>query len=974
MGKKAVLLLASALLVLGMALPAAAGPFQDVPADHWAYDAVAKLVAAGLVEGFPDGTFKGERSMNRYQFAQIIARMVDKLDRLVKDQVQLESAAAMKAAKEAQDLAAQALEAAKSAKDPEAMKAATAALERAEAAYQAALAAQAKADAAFDAAGGARETAESAQAAADTAAQIAQEAKALAEKAAGVKPTEVVKMVEKPAPTVDLTPLEKAIAKLDSDKVSNQAFVSVMGDADLAVATLEELLPRVDAMEQDLKARQEAEAALVAKVADIEKTIKDLLVEFKDDLANQNVKLSKVQDLIDQLDGRVAALEDEVAALKAATAALDERTTALENKAKSLDDKTAALDQRIGKSEDRIRKLEDDVTVLKVRTSTVEDKANATEEKLDKFIAEHEKLAFNGSTSVVFTDAKRLSGAGTMYADPVNDYGDGGNVISDESTFQQKLTLGMSAKPADGVLLKGSLSLVNNLFYRGEDSVGSQQRPVTGPGVEGLSLDLVTDGALKSVHFGVIDAAAAADGFPKAVFSAKGFGYDPDTDPDPATSNASKNNSREGGMAVISTGPVTTKVILSRFVLDAHVNPDGTVVPASAEYVYAARSALTIGEAATIGASFVGDRKRNYDTSADNNMNQAAAVDLAGKLGVVAYNGVWAHDYNNQADVIDASGSAKLGPATMGVSYSKYDKAYNVRFQEPWMKDTDFYQASADPSADWNPDTTKIVASVSVPVWMVTLSGEYGTKGEVVVPENGTVWQKGQVETPFLGGTVKSYIQKNGYSGTVATTEETVGSLEVYAGLEKAKLFNLVTFTAYVDHASKDAGGLHGFVRWADASMPFKLAGLPLELAAEYGLKYHRADNADRYHLKGSIGIKDWRLGDWITVNAGVIKDQHPIDTVGDYTSNTNVLKFGGDISLVLFKSLKATGSYWLANITDDVGGAISTASVHGLDLTYPVAGVDLTAGAKYVAYTDKITAANSYTALKLNAGLSYSF
>jgi predicted porin len=55
---------------------AASGPFADVPADHWAYQAVNTLQRAGIVIGYPDGTYGGRRAMTRYEFAVAIARLL----------------------------------------------------------------------------------------------------------------------------------------------------------------------------------------------------------------------------------------------------------------------------------------------------------------------------------------------------------------------------------------------------------------------------------------------------------------------------------------------------------------------------------------------------------------------------------------------------------------------------------------------------------------------------------------------------------------------------------------------------------------------------------------------------------------------------------------------------------------------------------------------------------------------------------
>ena len=70
-------------LVVGAASTtfAAANPFADVPADHWAYDAVAQLVQDGVVNGYSaDGTFKGDQNLSRYEMAQIVAKAMAKSD------------------------------------------------------------------------------------------------------------------------------------------------------------------------------------------------------------------------------------------------------------------------------------------------------------------------------------------------------------------------------------------------------------------------------------------------------------------------------------------------------------------------------------------------------------------------------------------------------------------------------------------------------------------------------------------------------------------------------------------------------------------------------------------------------------------------------------------------------------------------------------------------------------------------------
>lgn len=60
----------------------AANPFADVDTSSWAYQAVSRLSDQGVVDGYPDGTFKGDKNVSRYELAQIIARLMAKEDSL----------------------------------------------------------------------------------------------------------------------------------------------------------------------------------------------------------------------------------------------------------------------------------------------------------------------------------------------------------------------------------------------------------------------------------------------------------------------------------------------------------------------------------------------------------------------------------------------------------------------------------------------------------------------------------------------------------------------------------------------------------------------------------------------------------------------------------------------------------------------------------------------------------------------------
>ena len=78
--KKTVAAAVAAAVVVGASATtfAAANPFSDVPAGHWAYQSVAKLAAQGVIEGYGDGTYRGDRNITRYEMAQMIAKAMAK--------------------------------------------------------------------------------------------------------------------------------------------------------------------------------------------------------------------------------------------------------------------------------------------------------------------------------------------------------------------------------------------------------------------------------------------------------------------------------------------------------------------------------------------------------------------------------------------------------------------------------------------------------------------------------------------------------------------------------------------------------------------------------------------------------------------------------------------------------------------------------------------------------------------------------
>ena len=79
---KKLAVLAAVAVLAAFAAPAfsATNPFMDVPMNHWAYDAIGQLAAHGIISGYPDGLFNGQKASTRYEMASTIARALAVVD------------------------------------------------------------------------------------------------------------------------------------------------------------------------------------------------------------------------------------------------------------------------------------------------------------------------------------------------------------------------------------------------------------------------------------------------------------------------------------------------------------------------------------------------------------------------------------------------------------------------------------------------------------------------------------------------------------------------------------------------------------------------------------------------------------------------------------------------------------------------------------------------------------------------------
>lgn len=81
MNKKLIASMAAACVLSTGSVFAASNPFADVPTKHWSYGAVQSLSQAGIIDGYSDATFGGDKSITRYEMAQIVAKAMYRSDK-----------------------------------------------------------------------------------------------------------------------------------------------------------------------------------------------------------------------------------------------------------------------------------------------------------------------------------------------------------------------------------------------------------------------------------------------------------------------------------------------------------------------------------------------------------------------------------------------------------------------------------------------------------------------------------------------------------------------------------------------------------------------------------------------------------------------------------------------------------------------------------------------------------------------------
>jgi archaellum component FlaC len=354
MKKRLVALLAGLLTVLSMGFGLA--QFSDVPAGHWAKEAVEALAARGILIGFPDGTFRGNEGLTRYQAALIIYRLLQQIEEELKAKGESPTMEALspedlEALKNAiQELAAElaALGVRVSAlEDSAATKEDIARLE----ALIEELRAQPAPEPGMDQAAlqDLLDRVEAASIAADTALaqaqQLAEQLEALAQDVEGVKDELAALSTQVEANAQAIQALNELAALLNQDVLSLRDQVAALEKG----AVTQEDLANLEASLEGLKGRLESVEALVESLAS------DLTDRVEAASIAADTALAQAQQLAEQLEalaqavegvkGDLAALSTQVEANAQAIQALNELAVLLNQDVLSLQDRVTALEK-----------------------------------------------------------------------------------------------------------------------------------------------------------------------------------------------------------------------------------------------------------------------------------------------------------------------------------------------------------------------------------------------------------------------------------------------------------------------------------------------------------------------------------------------------------------------------------------------------------------------------------------------------
>ncbi|MDI6637742.1 MAG: S-layer homology domain-containing protein [Bacillota bacterium] len=715
----------AAVLVLALAVPTAAGPFADVPENHWAYEAVKQLAAYGLVEGFPDGTFKGAEPMTRYQMAMVIARLLVSLDAQIKAEI----------------------EAAKAGLTPPPSSAPAPA------------------------------------------------------------PTE--KIIEKETVTVEKPIIEKVIEKTIVEKLKTEE--------------LDALAARIAGVEGKVASVEGAVDAVSGKVDEVDRKADEInakVVELDGALALLEGELSvKALELETKAAAGDADLAEKLAAIKAEleqkiAAGDNELSAKIEAKAKELIALIDALKEEFSLELTalgiRVTALENDLALanakivdLEEKLGAVDEKATAIGAKLDQHITGHEKVTISGSSEVVLNDTDIYGKFGPdenhAWVDPNDIYdsdphSDG--AYAPTSTFEHKLSLALTARPAEGVVAKIGVGTVKKIYGAADDPTNFK--------LSNLSLEVTTPGVLARLYAGGVLLPEGAftpytmmasmleddygDPLYEGVVAQGSFGKFSGTTlflrlkpavPGDVPQYAQYVCAGEGKVAL------TDNLKLSAAYVSQYDDPQSLYIDDGGPFanpvpkkdtVIGVAGSFAVAPGWSVSGEFAKDTK--YDDATQTDSGTAAKIDVTGKVGALELSGNVTRIEKSFDPVFVDTSSDGIGKDFKTVSISGKLPVGNLTLKGGYKVTGD-----ADAAEDWNERKTntatagaeyKMVWGAMTVTPIVDLENNLYVLGNIVYGDNGNVFK--------LTGGVKAELApvKAEYKVTGATVKLGGGAAEPY--------------------------------------------------------------------------------------------------------------------------------------------------------------------------------------------------
>lgn len=930
--KKGLALTLAVLLAWAAVVPASAAdqPFPDVPRDHWAYEAVEALRQAGLIEGYPDGTFGGERTFTRYEMAMVFSRILERLIAWLEGQeaLLLSAATGEVLAALAQEFAPELEQLGIAQPDLAqilaAMNARIQALDVQVAALVAAAeAAQAEAEAAAEAAARAEDRAYRARLAAEQARAQAIEANSVANRALTIALMSA---------GVDEATAESLLAEQSVEAVMNTVRSATGADGALALAEAERASERAyrarlaaeQARALAVEAREIAERGLsIAEMAYNNQDVQTALQTaeqaadraYRARLAAEDARAQarEARELAERAlaiiemggsgaFGAAAAAQEAVeqarqAAQRAQRLASDAQTAAMiadakadlarEQAAESLSVAREAYQLASDAMNEAIRQGElarseaRNAMELAQQADRLAFLAHLSAERalqrVEEVQAEVDELrlrpVLGGELRADFEQAqtnaegKRLDPRATSGATTYN-----------ASDFTTSVALNATVEPADGIVVQGGLKLAANIFGNKADTFD----------LADLYVKVTTPGFIRSAYFGGVTGSQLAQGFSKYVLNG---------------SKIENVLSKDLGGAIIETqiGSLSSRIIAAR-ANTATSNEDG---------VYGITATLPLQQGLTVGVSYA------YQ-GAD---NRTTALRAYGETGGLAYD--WTYAMYKDDTAIDGSLSTAIGSVDLGFRYFSIGKDFGAGSQ--------LGKSLTERDDQIVANRNRYTLTASLPLGFATAVYEKGYDAQRDNPAADFV-------DSHLAGVEDVNVLGFAIAGHFYTDERDEGKTQAYR-IEAGRTVQLglpLTFTFTQANISLTDWG----------TSPF-------------------GDTQRAYQGIG-VAVKDYALTDSITLNAGYKTERNPID--GEWTAadewllqlkddaNTafavdkrDTASFG--VTVAASDNLTLKASYELAKHETTSGEVDRTTTDLGADYKFDFYGADVTLGYAYRIY-----------------------